>query len=233
MNRELLGEAARRAGIDLSADSLDQALLYAKLLKEASQKVNLTSITDDEEIASLHFEDSWQLSALLPRGARLIDVGTGAGFPGLALAIARPDLQVTLVDATLKKIKFLTEVSARLALRGVMPIHGRAEELGRLDDYRERFDVAVARAVTQLPVLAELCLPFVKIGGRLIAMKGEDSEMTAAVRALALLGGTPGPLLRYRLPSMEKPRSLVIIEKTSPTPRTYPRRMATIRQKPL
>ena len=216
----------------MPGDALEQTAHYIQLLKMANQKMK-DLLTEDAAIASLHFEDSWQLSACIPKNARVIDIGTGAGFPGMALALVRPDLQVTLVDATLKKIKFLKDVIEQLRLDQVTAVQGRAEELGRLPAFREQFDLAVARAVTTLPILLELCLPFVKSGGKLIAMKGEDDEKESAKRAMALLGGTPDPLVTYRLPGLNRPRSLVLIRKTGPTPPSFPRRMAVIRKRPL
>lgn len=233
MNRSLIEEAAQRAGIVLTADMLDQVILYADLLKEANRKINLTSITGDEAMATLHFEDSWQLAAHIPQGARLIDVGTGAGFPGMALAIVRPDLQVALLDATLKKVKFLREVTSALQLDRVTAVQGRAEDLGHDGSFRDQFDLALARALTSLPALVELCLPFVKRAGCLIAMKGEEDETQAASRAIRLLKGSLDRLIPYSLPGTDKPRTLVLIRKTGPTPSSYPRRMAAIKKTPL
>ncbi len=233
MDRILLGEAAQRAGLVLTAAMLDQAVRYTQLLKEANRTMNLTSITEDQAVAILHFEDSWQPAAHIPQGAHLIDVGTGAGFPGMALGIIRPDLQVTLLDATLKKVKFLQQVIDALQLDQVRAVQGRAEELGRTGAYREQFDLALARALTALPALVELCLPFVKPGGYLIAMKGGEDETKEASRAIRLLHGSLDRVIPYSLPGIDRPRSLVMIRKTGPTPPSYPRRMAVIKKTPL
>lgn len=233
MDKALLELAAQRAGVELTAAMLEQTARYVDLLREANRKMNLTSIIDDEPVARLHFEDSWRVAAYIPQGARLIDVGTGAGFPGMALALIRPDLQVTLLDATLKKVKFLQDVIDRLELDQVTVVQGRAEELGRTGSFRDQFDLALARALTALSVLVELCLPFVKSGGCLIAMKGEEDETKEAAQAIRLLKGCLDRVIPYSLPGTDKPRSLVLIKKTGPTPSSYPRRMAVIKKTPL
>ena len=233
MDKGLLEEAAKRAGVELTAAMLEQTICYVDLLREANRKMNLTSIINDEPVARLHFEDSWRAAAHIPQGVHLIDVGTGAGFPGMALALVRPDLRVTLLDATLKKVKFLQEVTGQLELDRVTAVQGRAEELGRTGSFRDQFDLALARALTALPVLVELCLPFVKAGGCLIAMKGEEDETKEAARAICLLKGSLEQVVHYSLPGTDKPRSLVLIKKTGPTPSSYPRRMAVIKKAPL
>ncbi len=233
MNRLLVEQAAHRAGIELSVGMTEQVCEFIELLKETNDKINLTAITDDEAIATLHLEDSWRVSAHIPENATLIDIGTGAGFPGLALRIVRPDLDVTLVDATLKKVTFLQKVIDLLELDATTALHARAEDLGRDQDFRDCYDVAVARAVTALPVLSELCLPLVKRGGRLIAMKGSDDQTAQSKRAIRMLGGELEEVIRYELPGMDWPRSLVIISKKEMTAFRYPRRMVTIRNSPL
>lgn len=233
MNHSLIEEAARRAGITLSEEQIFQVDRYVEHLKEENQKFNLTSIIEDEAIAIRHLEDSWHAASLFKRGSSLLDVGTGAGFPGLALKIVRPDLEVTLLDATGKKVTFLQDTIRLLDLHGVSALQGRAEELGRNPLYRERFDQVIARAVSALPELSELCLPLVKKGGFFIAMKGQDDEVKSAARAISLLGAVHEKTIRYELLGMDAPRSLVMIKKRSSTPRRFPRRMATIRQSPL
>lgn len=233
MDRELIEGSARRAGIELDAGMRASLDAFIHQLKEANRRFNLTAITEDEAIAILHLEDSWHLSAYIPQGARLIDVGTGAGFPGLALRLVRPDLDVTLVDSTLKKIYFLQDQITRLELQGARALHGRAEELAREAGHRDRYDVAVARAVSALPELVELCLPLVRKGGIFIAMKGEEDERDQASRAVHLLKGRMEDLAVYSLPGLDHSRSLVMVRKKDRTPDRYPRRMALIRKSPL
>ena len=233
MNHSLIEEAACRAGITLLEEQIFQVDRYVEHLKEENQKFNLTSIIEDEAIAIRHLEDSWHAASLFKKGSSLLDVGTGAGFPGLALKIIRPDLEVTLLDATGKKVVFLQDTIRLLDLHGVSALQGRGEELGRNPLYRERFDQVIARAVSALPELSELCLPLVKKGGSFIAMKGQDDEVKSAVRAISLLGAVHEKTIRYELLGMDAPRSLVMIKKRTASPRRFPRRMATIRQSPL
>ena len=233
MNHQWIEEAALRAGLCLAPSQIEQIDRFVEHLKTENQKYNLTSIVEDEDIAIRHLEDSWHVAAFLSPHSSLLDVGTGAGFPGLALKIVRPDLHVTLLDATRKKISFLEETIRRLDLETVTAIHGRAEELGRDPAFREQYDHVVARAVTSLPVLVELCLPLVKQGGSFIAMKGKDNEIEQAKRAIAFLGAVDEKVVHYELRGMDAPRSLVTLRKERSTPRRYPRRMATIRQSPL
>ena len=209
-------------------------LTFGRLLLEKNQVMNLTAITDPDQVAALHFLDSlavWQAGEL--EGASLIDVGTGAGFPGLPLRIAHPDLRVTLLDSLGKRVTFLEEVCAALGLSDVACVHGRAEEFaaGR----RERFDAAVSRAVADLRILSELCLPLVRVGGRFIAMKSTDceGELTAAGGAVRTLGGRVERLLDYDIPGAGVRHRLVIIRKERPTPAKYPRRFAQIKKQPL
>lgn len=163
MDRALIERAAEACGVTLTASMIDRVIryIYIDMLQAANQTTNLTAITDPEAIATKHLEDSWRLVRHVPPKASLIDVGTGAGFPGLALKIVRPDLDVTLIDATNKKVRFLRSVTEALGLECVRALHARAEELSRTSEHRDRYDIAVARAVTRLPILAELCLPLV------------------------------------------------------------------------
>lgn len=233
MDRQLIKGAGQRAGLELDSASLEAVAFFIERLKEANRHVNLTAITDDEAIASLHLEDSWHLSSHIAPGSRLVDVGTGAGFPGLALRLVRPDLDVTLLDSTRKKINFLEETIQALGLDGVKALHGRAEELGRDALHRDSYDLALARAVSSLPVLAELCLPLVKKGGLFIAMKGEADESQEASKAIRSLKGQVEDRILYHLPGLDQARSLVLIRKTAATPGRYPRRMAQIHKSPL
>lgn len=217
MDRQLIKGAGQRAGLELDSASLEAVAFFIERLKEANRHVNLTAITDDEAIASLHLEDSWHLSSHIPLGSRLV----------------RPDLDVTLLDSTRKKINFLKETIQALGLDGVKALHGRAEELGRDALHRDSYDLALARAVSSLPVLAELCLPLVKKGGLFIAMKGEADESQEASKAIRSLKGQVEDRILYHLPGLDQARSLVLIRKTAATPGRYPRRMAQIHKSPL
>lgn len=215
---------------------------FYEMLVERNKVMNLTTITDPEEAARLHFVDSLMLLRFLPLeedGITLADIGTGAGFPGIPLKILRPRLHVTLVDSLAKRLSFLEEVIAVLGLREegfIETAHGRAEDLaGKRGAMRERFDIATARAVAAMPVLSELCLPFVKTGGTFVAYKTEtaEAEVADAKRALQELGGWSRAVEHYSLPHSDVSRSLVFIDKTDKTPAKYPRQAGTPAKKPL
>lgn len=235
INKELLKNKAAEQGIPLTEEGLDRFDRYAELLISWNQKFNLTAITDPDEIVIKHFVDSLMLFKYvsMPNGASLLDVGTGAGLPGLALLIAKPTLRVTLLDATQKKLTFLKEVSDELGLHPKL-MHGRAEELGKDSAYREHFQFVTARAVSKMQTLSELCMPLVQIHGNFIAMKGPDveEETKAAKNGIHILGGAPANIVTYPL-EQEGERSLVIIEKTHATPKQYPRLMGKIKTAPL
>ena len=220
--------------IHISEAQAEQFENYAGLLVEWNQKINLTAITEPQEIEEKHFLDSCLPFADIdiPEFASVVDVGTGAGFPGIPLKIIRPDIGLTLVDSLQKRITFLETVCAQL---GVMAktIHGRAEELGR-SDMRESFDIATARAVARLSVLCEYCLPFVIVGGVFVALKGRDcaEEIRLAYTAIKTMGGVILKTVEYSLPSGDG-RTAVIIKKVKPTPPAYPRTKAKMEKKPL
>lgn len=235
----LLQQWAARFGAPLAEHRLDAFRIYRdELLAWNSSRANLTAITDPDEVESRLFLESLWCAAALPStdGARLIDIGSGGGFPGLPLAIAFPGLDVTLVEATSKKTQFLEHVIARLELSNAHAIHGRAEDLAHDPEHREVYDAAMARALAPLPALVELCLPFVKVGGLLIAPKGADAEheIDAASNALSTLGGEVEGII---LPDSDSPISadhrLVVIRKAAPTPETYPRRAGMPTRRPL
>ncbi len=230
-----------RAGLEemgLSVPENAPALLaeYGRRLIEKNQVMNLTAITEPEDVAALHMLDCAALLGCASFGGRsLIDVGTGAGFPGLALKILVPSLSVTLLDSLQKRLDWLDETAEALSLRGVTTLHARAEEAGHDPALREGFDLAAARAVADLRTLCELCLPFVKVGGRFLAMKGPEagSELNAAQNAIAELGGKAVRLYRYAIPGRDVERQVVVIEKTAPTPERYPRRWKKMQNCPL
>lgn len=223
----------------LPALGLDTGLIpalekFSGLLLEKNQVMNLTAITEPKDVAALHLLDSLSLVPLLGPGAgSVVDVGTGAGFPGMPLALALPGCQVTLLDSLGKRVAFLEEAAETLGLGNVTCIHARAEEFA--GEKRESFDWAVSRAVAALPVLCELCLPLVKVGGRFAAMKsvGTDEEIAAAGSAIAKLGGRLEQVTDYTIPTTQVVHRLVVVEKVSPTPKKYPRRFAQIKKQPL
>ena len=218
----------------LPTQGIPALLRYGELLAERNKVMNLTAITDPEEVARLHFLDSAALLTLTDfREKTVVDVGTGAGFPGLPLRILEPSIRLTLLDAQNKRIKLLQEVCQHQILTGVSCVHGRAEAFAA--EHRETFDLAVSRAVAALPVLAELCLPLVKVGGSFLAMKSVDctSELEAAGRALSLLGGRLEKPLDYRIPGTDVRHRLVIVKKIGETPKKYPRMFAKIKKNPL
>ncbi|MBI5399731.1 16S rRNA (guanine(527)-N(7))-methyltransferase RsmG [Candidatus Saganbacteria bacterium] len=208
--------------------------LYLNELIEWNKKFNLTAITEPEKIRLKHFADSLALLDVIKlTNESVIDVGAGAGFPGLPLKIACPGIKLTLLEATGKKVEFLKHIISRLNLTDVTIIKGRAEET--VQEYREKFALAVARAVAKLNILAEYCLPFVKVGGLFIAYKEwpVDEEVAGAQKAVKILGGKVRDIKKIELLNSNLARSLVIVEKISPTPPQYPRRTGTAKKRPL
>ncbi len=224
-------------GLRLTKAQLEAFEWYAEALLSWNEQVNLTAITAPGEIEVKHFVDSLTclLAMDLKKGDRLIDVGTGAGFPGLPLKIMRPQLRVVLVEATDKKVQFCRHVVSGLHLEGVDVVHGRAEEVGNDPAHRQRYDWAIARAVASLPILAEYLLPLTRIGGVAIAQKGETgpAEVHAAEVAIGHLGGHVRQLLPIELPTVAESRYLVLIDKIAATPEGYPRRAGVPAKRPL
>ena len=220
--------------LSLPTEGIPALMRYADLLAKKNKVMNLTAIKDPAEVARLHFLDSAALLALKDfRGMSVVDVGTGAGFPGLPLKILEPSLHLTLLDAQRKRVDFLREVCRELGLEDVDCVHGRAEEFAQ--ERRETFDLAVSRAVAALPVLAELCLPLVKTGGAFLAMKSVDpgGELDAAGRGVQVLGGQLEKPVDYVISGTNVPRRLVIITKITETQKKYPRTFAKIKKNPL
>ena len=210
---------------------------YRDLLLEWNENVNLTAITDPEEVRIKHFEDSLTCleSGLFFPGAKVIDVGTGAGFPGLPLAMARPDISVTLLDSLKKRLLFLDEVIAQTDIQNAKTVHARAEDGGRDKNLRERFDIVVSRAVSRLSVLCEYTLPYLKVGGTLIAMKGPsaEEELQEAQNAIKVLGGGEVTVQKTALEDESLSHCLVMIKKVRPTPTTDPRKAGMPTKNPL
>ena len=239
---EWLLEGASALGLQLTAAQQDSFQLYYESLVDWNQRFNLTAITDYEQVQIRHFLDS--LSCLLARetrlalsrpGARMIDVGSGAGFPGVPLKLACPGTRLTLLEATGKKVSFLEHLIEQLGLQTATAIKGRAEELAHDPAHREQYDLVLARAVAELPVAIEYMLPFCKVGGWAVAQKGEagPAEAWAAQHAIHLLGGELRRVVPVELPRLPEDRSLVVVAKISPTPAVYPRRPGIPSKRPL
>lgn len=234
-NIEKFEKGLEELGISLSEEQIGQFLTYYEMLVEKNKVMNLTAITEFDDVIEKHFLDSLSLIKVcdLNRELSVMDMGTGAGFPGIPLKIAFPKLQVTLADSLNKRILFLQEVIDKLGLKGVEAIHARAEELGKNKSYREQYDLVVSRAVANLASLEEYCVPFVKIGGSFISYKsGEiEEEVANAKNATFLLGGKVKNVYKFDL--YEQKRSFVVIEKCKGTPKTYPRKAGTPTKTPL
>jgi len=234
---ELLKDGALQLDIELDDAQLERFSLFTSLLLEWNERFNLTRITDPREIVIKHYLDSLTcLTAVkFPLDARVVDVGTGAGFPGIPMEIARPDLNMGLLDSTRKRLAFLEAAAQELQLGGVSLLLGRAEDAGQDVERREFYDAAVARAVARMNVLVEYCLPLVRVGGFALLQKGPDvdEELKEAGPAITLLGGELESVVNLSLPHSDAKRNLVIIRKMLPTPSFYPRRPAIVQREPL
>ena len=223
-------------GITLDDDKIKKLNLYGNLLIEWNEKINLTAITEPEDVLIKHFFDCilFFKNVEVPQGAKIIDVGTGAGFPGLVLKIVRPDLKITLLDSLNKRINFLKDVIEKCGLFDIEAIHSRAEEGGKNPKYREQYDIACARAVAAMPTLLEYCTPFVKPNGLFVAMKGPSAvdEVAASNNAINLLKMAKPQIICETLPNND-PRSFVVFKKISQTPPKYPRNSGNISKQPL
>ena len=231
IDKQRLEEKCSTWNIALTGTQLDQLDAFAQILVDYNQKVNLTAITDPEGIEDKHFLDSLLFASQPEVAGRMVDVGAGAGFPGIVTKIFKPELELTLMEPTGKRVDFLKYLCGELGLTGVEFAKERAEEAAR-KIWREQFDVASARAVAALPVLCEYCLPFVKVGGAFLALKGAEDEVAAAKCAIATLGGELEQNVSYKLPSGDS-RHLVVVRKISQTPTKYPRKPKKIDIKPL
>ena len=237
IDRAFLMDKLKEAEFDLPqpeqlAERFDR---YAELLVDWNQKINLTAITAPDDIVIKHFVDSLLLLKAydVPQGAKMIDVGTGAGFPSVPVAMVRGDIRLTLMDSLNKRINFLTELSAELGVSAAC-VHARAEEFGNKAEFREQYDVACARAVAHLRELSEYCLPFVKVGGGFVALKsvGLEQEMEEAKAAIDILGGKVEDICRFTLPDGAE-RAIAVIRKIRPTPKKFPRPYGKIKKNPL
>lgn len=235
INKELLKEKASAFGVELDDISLERFDTYAKLLVSWNEKINLTAITDPDEIVIKHFVDSLTIfeNIDIPKGAKCIDVGTGAGFPGVAMLIARDDIQLTLLDSTGKKLKVIEDILSNIGLEAQI-LHARAEEAARKKEYREQFDFATARAVANLRELSEYCLPFVKLSGSFVSLKAAKAqeEIDGAKKAIKLLGGEIASAKQFQLFDAGE-RNIICVKKISQTSAKYPRPSAKIAKAPL
>lgn len=222
-------------GINLKSEQIHKFYNYMKLLREWNEKINLTAITEPEEIIKKHFVDSVTISKYIKNNDNIIDVGTGAGFPGIPLKIINDSLNITLLDSLNKRLTFLNEIISKLNLKRIVTQHARAEEAGVNKMYREQYDIAVSRAVAQLNILAEYLLPFVKIGGHVICMKANciEEELKSAQNAIRLLGGEIENKEEFVLPNTDISRTIILIKKVKSTPGRYPRKSGIPTKQPI
>lgn len=234
---ELFENKLKELGITLTDEMKVQFLSYYRILVEWNQVMNLTGITEYEEVNEKHFIDSLSIVKALDMNHILnaIDIGTGAGFPGIPLKIVFPHLHVTLLDSLNKRIKFLNAVIEELGLKGIETIHGRAEDFAKQKDYREQYDLCVSRAVANLSTLSEYCLPYVKTGGTFTPYKSGDidEEVNLSKKAIHILGGNIEEVIKFELPGTDVKRSFVKIKKISATPKKYPRKAGLPSKEPL
>ena len=234
---DLMAAAANDVGIELSKEQYDKFIKYMRLVQEWNEKINLTAITEDNEFVKKHFIDCIKAfkSDAIKNAESLIDVGTGAGFPGLPIAILSPDTKVTLLDSLNKRINFLNTVVRELELKNVTTIHSRAEDGARNPELREKFDVATSRAVANMAVLSEFCMPFVKKTGYFVALKGPsiDEELENGANAIKTLGGELKNIIEVKVEGTDLNHNIVEVLKVNKCPKTYPRKAGTINKKPI
>jgi 16S rRNA (guanine527-N7)-methyltransferase len=234
---DLMSKSVEDVGLQLSKEQYEQFIDYMRILQEWNEKINLTAIVEDEEIIKKHFIDSikaFKRNEFI-EAKKLIDVGTGAGFPGLPIAIMKSNISVTLLDSLNKRINFLNTVINKVGLTNVTTIHSRAEDGARDTRLREQFDIATSRAVANMSVLSELCLPYVKVGGSFIALKGPsvDEEIEESMNAIRILGGKLEKICEVKIEDTELKHNLVIVKKVNGCPKIYPRKAGLISKNPL
>ena len=234
---ELMKNACDSVEMNFDEDKYNKFITYKNLLQEWNEKINLTAITEDEEVIKKHFIDCIKAFSenQFKEAKTLIDVGTGAGFPGLPIAIMKEDLNITLLDSLNKRVNFLNIVKNSLNLTNVTTIHSRAEDGARNKELREKFDIATSRAVANMAVLSEFCLPYVKVGGYFIALKGPaiTDELNDAKNAIGPVGGKLSEVIEVSVEGTDLKHNLVVIKKVKETPKTYPRKAGSITKKPI
>lgn len=230
-----MNQHSKNINITFNEEQLEKFYLYMNLLIEWNEKINLTAIVEPNEIILKHFIDSLTINKYVNKNEKLVDVGTGAGFPGIPLKIIRDDIEVVLVDSLNKRIKFLDEVIQKLNLKSIKTVHARAEEFGRMKQYRETFDNATSRAVANLATLSEYLIPLIKVNGRCICMKGSDikDEIEQSNVAIKTLGGKIKEIEEFKLPNSDIKRNIIIVEKTEKTNKKYPRKPGTPSKEPI
>ncbi|CDD36539.1 ribosomal RNA small subunit methyltransferase G [Clostridium sp. CAG:356] len=232
---EEMSKKSKILGVRFSVEQIEQFYKYMNLLIEWNEKMNLTAITEPKEIILKHFIDSITILKYIDDNSKLVDVGTGAGFPGVPLSIMNPTLKITLVDSLNKRLIFLQEVVKELNLKNIEIVHARAEEFGQNKNYREKFDIATSRAVANLATLSEYLVPLVKIGGKIISMKASNAkeEINDAQKAIEVLGGKIEKIEEFDLPESDIGRTIIIIDKNKCTPAIYPRKAGTPAKEPI
>ncbi len=227
-NREVLISGLKELGIDATQEMIEKLIAFNKIMLEWNEKVNLTAITEEREVFIKHFLDSATClsTGYIKEGMAVIDVGTGAGFPGVPLKIFKTNLKMTLLDSLNKRITYLNEVVKKLNIKDINMVHARAEEAGSSKVHREVYDIVLSRAVASMSVLCEYCIPFVKVGGFFLCQKGPDikSEMEEAGKAVKVLGGRVREVKEYELPFSDIKHNIIVIEKIAATPTIYPRK---------
>lgn len=234
---QLMKEASLEVGLELTETQYNQFIKYMRLLQEWNEKINLTAITEDKDVVKKHFIDCIKAfkSEAIRNAETIIDVGTGAGFPGLPIAIMNPNVKVTLLDSLNKRINFLNLVVRELGLKNVVTIHSRAEDGARNIELREKFDVATSRAVANMAVLSEFCIPYVKVNGHFVALKGPaiEEELKAGEKAIEILGGELKNKIEYDIEESDLNHNIVEIQKIKKCPKTYPRKAGTVNKNPI
>lgn len=233
----ILEEASNNEKLSFDEDKYNKFMIYKDMIKEWNEKINLTAITEDDEIIKKHFIDSIKVFKIdeLKASKRIIDIGTGGGFPGIPMKIMNPECEIVLLDSLNKRINFLNKVIKELKLENIEAVHGRAEDFVKENNCRESFDAVVSRAVANLTVLSEFCLPYVKIGGYFIALKGPaiEEEMNDAKNALKILGGKVERIEEVTIEGSDLNHNLVVIKKIKETPKKYPRKAGMVTKNPL
>ena len=232
---EIINKYLKEINIELKKEQTEKFYKYMNLLLEWNEKINLTAITEPEEVILKHFVDSLTISKYIEKGSKLVDMGTGAGFPGIPLKILREDIEITLADSLNKRINFLNEVIKELNLKNIQTVHTRAEEFGKNKKYRESFDIATSRAVANLSTLSEYLIPLVKPNGKVICMKGSEvkEEVEMAKKAIEILGGKIEQKESFNLPNSDMKRNVIIIKKVKNTPAKYPRKPGMPAKEPI